>query len=89
MANRGLCGGREPVLSILVLRVAVNQTIAQFSSAELAVIVWVLCYGFYGCGLYRGGPSSTVSGCGTSFFINRVECITTYWGWGCDHRSSS
>ena len=89
MATQGLCGDGEPVLSILVLRVAVNHTIAQISSAELAVIVWFWCYGFYGCGFYRGGPSSAVSGCGTSFFINRGECITMYWGWGCDDRSSS
>ena len=49
-------------MSILVLRVAVNHTIAQISFAELAVIVWFWCYGFYGCGfivvglevLYRG-----------------------------------
>ena len=77
MATWGLCGDGEPVLSILVLRLAVNHTIAQFSSAELAVIVWFWCCGFYCCGFYRGRPRSAVSRCCTSFFINRGEFITT------------
>ena len=84
-----LCGDGEPVLSILVLRVAVNHTIAQISSAELTVIVLFWCYGFYCGGFYGCGPTSSVLGCGTSFFIDRGECITTYWGWSCDHGSSS
>lgn len=66
----GLRGYGEPVLSVLVLTAVVNHTIAEISSRELIVIVWLKCYGFYGCGFYSGGPKGGVSGCGSSFFVN-------------------